>query len=98
MSKPYFLWDYNLDDEDAKKILRQGDEYEKRWLVARILEHAHFRDVFDYLTAEDISEIFSKLKLRPATKRYWQRALNAWGYDVEECGDFVLTDGQKSGL
>lgn len=82
MSKPYFLWDYNLSDKEVKEILSQGDEFEKRWLVARILEHAHFRDVFDYLTLEDISGIFSKLKLRPVTRRYWQRALNAWGYDV----------------
>ncbi len=82
MSKPYFLWDYNLSDEDVKKILRQGDEYEKRWLIARILEHAHFRDVFDYLKLEDIVKFFSKLKLRPVTRRYWQRALNVWGYDV----------------
>lgn len=82
MPKPYFLWDYNLDDKDVKKILKQGDEHEKRWLIARILEHAHFRDVFKYLTLKDILGIFPKLRLRPATQRYWRRALNAWGYDV----------------
>lgn len=82
MPKPYFLWDYNLDDKDVKKILKQGDEHEKRWLVARILEHAHFRDVFKYLTLKDILVIFPKLRLRPVTQRYWRRALNAWGYDV----------------
>lgn len=82
MSKPYFLWDYNLSDKEVKKILRQGDEYEKRWLIARILEHAHFRDVFDYLRPKDIVEFFARLKLRPVTRRYWQRALNAWEYNV----------------
>lgn len=82
MSKPYFLWDYDLTENQVKKILRRGDDSEKRWLIARILEHAHFNDVFQYLSLTDILAYFSKLKMRPVIRQYWQRALLAWGYHV----------------
>ncbi len=82
MSKPYFLWDYDLSDTGVKKILQQGSDMEKRWLIARILQHAHFRDVFSYLTLDEILAFFPKLKLRPVTRTYWQRAFAAWGYHV----------------
>lgn len=82
MEKPYFLWDYNIAAGKIKKILSSSDETAKRWLAARILEHAHFRDVFKFLTVGQITNIFPKLKLRPRSRLYWQRALNAWGYHV----------------
>lgn len=82
MNKPYFLWDYNLSEDDVKRILCQGNESERCWLAARILEHAHFDDVFKYLNLKEITESLPKLKLRPATQRYWQRALSVWGHDV----------------
>lgn len=82
MLKPYFLWDYNLSEKDVKRILRQGSEYEKHWLTARILEHAHFDDVFQYLNIKQIVKLFPKLKMRPIMRQYWQRALSVWGYNV----------------
>lgn len=80
--KPYFMWDYDMTEADVHQLLRTGSDDEKRWLIARILEHAHFRDVFQWLMIQDIVTFFSQLKLRPITKQYWQRALTAWGYHV----------------
>lgn len=82
MAKPYFLWDYDLNENQVKKILHRGSDYEKCWLIARILEHAHFDDVFQYLTPKEVFAYFPKLKMRPVIKNYWQRALSAWGYHV----------------
>ncbi len=82
MEKPYFLWDYPQSTVKIKKILSSSDKTAKKWIVARILEHAHFRDVFKFLTIEQVTDVFSKLKLRPKNRLYWQRALNAWGYNV----------------
>jgi hypothetical protein len=82
MKRPYFLWDYDLTEEKTRKILRQGTDSEKCWLMARILEHAHFNDVFQYLTLKNILAYFPRLKMRPVIREYWQRALLAWGYHV----------------
>lgn len=78
MNKPYFLWDYDLSEKDVKRILREGDDFEKRWLIARILESAHFRDVWKYLSLNEVREIFPRLKLKKPIKKAWQRAFKAW--------------------
>lgn len=80
--KPYFLWDYDLTETDVRQILHSGSASEKYWLIARILEHAHFRDIWRFLSLEDIVSVFTHLKLRSTTKQYWFRALTVWGYNV----------------
>lgn len=80
---PYFLWDYNLNDEQIRGILHGHNEVEKAWLVGRILTHAKFDDVWKYLTVEDIVDIFPKLQLPKKIKQDWERALMIWGYNVQ---------------
>lgn len=82
MNTPYFLWDYNLNDEQVLAILHGDNETERQWLIGRILTHARFDDVWKYLTIEDIVKNFSKLRLPTQTKNAWSNALNVWGYHV----------------
>lgn len=82
MKKPYFLWDYDMSEKDVRKILKEGDEFSRRWLIARILSSANFKDVFNYLTIKDILDIFPKLKMRKEITQAWERAFSAWGYHV----------------
>ena len=79
---PYFLWDYDLSEQEVKKILKKGDEFSRRWLVARILSHARFQDVFKYLSLREIMAIFPKLKMRKEVEKCWQRAFAAWNCHV----------------
>jgi len=78
--RPYFIWDYDLTEEDFQNLLKNGSEREKQWAVTRVLEHAHFSDVFNYLSVNDILIYLPKLKMRSVMRQYWQRALSAWGY------------------
>lgn len=82
MGKHYFLWDYNLTDDQIHAILSGDNEVEKLWLTARILTHAKFEDVWRYLSLKNIAKTFSKLRLPKKTKQAWQQALNVWGYHV----------------
>lgn len=82
MGKHYFLWDYNLTDDQIHAILSGDNEVEKLWLTARILTHAKFEDVWRYLSLKNIAKTFSKLRLPQKTKQAWQLALNVWGYHV----------------
>ncbi len=79
---PYFLWDYDLSENQIRKILHGNNEVEKLWLITRIITHAKFDDIWQYLTVADIVRVFSKLRLPLKSKRNWQRALNVWGYHV----------------
>lgn len=83
MKRLYFLWDYDLTEKDVRKILKHGDDFTKRWLVARILSSANFKDVFKYLTIEEILNIFPRLKMRKEITQAWERAFAAWGYHVQ---------------
>lgn len=80
--RPYFLWDYDFTEEDVRRMLREGDETTKLWLIARILQSASYKDVFKYLTVKQIIEYFPRLRMRPTMKKYWHRALSTWGYHV----------------
>lgn len=82
MNKPYFIWDYDLDERRIRAILRGNNEVEKLWLTAKILTHARFEDIWKYLKAEDIVKLFPKLRLPPKIKQNWQYTLNVWGYHV----------------
>lgn len=82
MKTPYFLWDYNLNDAQIQTILHGQNEVEKKWLIGRILTHAHYRDIFKYLTISEIVHYFPKLSLPKTVKDAWQRALRTWEYHV----------------
>lgn len=82
MNKLYFLWDYDIDEKQIRAILRGTNEMEKEWLIARLLTHAKFEDVWKYLNTKDIIKAFPKLRLPPRVKQAWQHALTVWGYHV----------------
>ena len=82
MNTPYFLWDYDLNENQIRKILHGSNEVEKSWIMTRIMTHAKFEDIWQYFTLEDVVKAFPKLRLPPKNKQYWQRALNVWGYHV----------------
>jgi hypothetical protein len=75
---PYFLWDYDLTEKQVKKIIKQGDEFSRIWLIGRILESARYKDVWRYLSLNEILKIFPKLKLKKPVKEAWLNAFRAW--------------------
>jgi hypothetical protein len=79
---PYFIWDYDLSEEQIRKILHGENEIEKLWITTRIITHAKFEDVWKYLTAQDIVKVLPRLRLSSKTRQDWERALRIWGYHV----------------
>lgn len=79
---PYFLWDYDLTEEQVKGIVRGKNDVERRWILGRILTSARYDDVWKYVTIDDIVSELPKLRLRPGVEQAWRRALTVWGYRV----------------
>lgn len=77
-NRPYFLWDYDLTDDQVRDILRGPNEFDRQWLLARILESAKYEDVWKYTTLTEIKEVYPHLKLRKPIQRAWDLALNVW--------------------
>lgn len=82
MDTPYFLWDYDLSENQIRKILHGSNQTEKLWLMTRIMTHAKFEDIWKYFALEDIVRVFPKLRLPLKARQNWQRALHIWGYHV----------------
>lgn len=80
--RPYFIWDYDIDNNQIRAILRGDNETEKLWLTSRIMLHAKFEDIWKYISVKDIVKVFKKLRLPPKIKQRWQYSLNVWGYHV----------------
>ena len=75
----YFLWDYDISDEDIRRILNSGSSSEKAWIITRILEYAKWDDIWRYLTVADIRENFEHLRFRrPQDSELWAYALDRW--------------------
>lgn len=76
--RPYFLWDYDLTDQDVRRILQGENETEKIWMMSRILESARYEDVWKYLSLRELRERFPELKLKPPIRQVWEHALQVW--------------------
>ena len=77
--RPYFFWDYEITDEEIRRILRDGIPSEKAWVISRILEYAKWDDIWRYLTLADIRENFADLHFRRSQDReLWAYALDRW--------------------
>ena len=76
-----FLWDYDLSEEDVRRILREGTPVERGWLIGRILEYAPWEEIWHYLTPEQIERDFERIRFRSEREReLWAYALKRWLY------------------
>jgi hypothetical protein len=76
--RPYFFWDYEITDE-VRAILRDGEPFDKAWVISRILEHATWDDIWRYLTVIDIRTNFESLHFRRSQdQELWAYALDRW--------------------
>lgn len=74
-----FLWDYDLSEEEVRKILREGTPAERAWLIGRILEYAPWEEIWRYLTPRQIARDFDHIRFRSTRDReLWEYALKRW--------------------
>lgn len=75
--RPSFLWDYDLSRGELFEILN-GPQRKRLWLVAKILEHGSWSEIWEFLNVNIIQADMSLLRLTPKTRRFWERALRLW--------------------
>jgi hypothetical protein len=55
MARPYFIWNADLSDADVRAILVGArGELEQAQMIAHIMQHARFEDVWKYVAVVDI--------------------------------------------
>ena len=89
--RPYFIWDYDINEEQVWEILRGDNETRKVWLISRILQYARWDDIWKYLTLDDVREYFDRIHWRfPFIKDIWAHALEVWNQKDWGLTEFYL--------
>jgi hypothetical protein len=89
-TRPYFIWNADLTEEDVRRILAEGSDYSRVQLMSTILQVARFEDIWKYLSPRDVQKWFWQIRWRDADVReHWKHALTLWGYPPDECPDPV---------
>ena len=77
-NRPYFLWDYDLSEDDVHNILRDGTFGDKNWLLSRILESAKYEDFWKYTSLSEVRQMMPILKIKKPIRQAWEYALSIW--------------------
>jgi predicted nucleotidyltransferase len=99
--RAYFFWDYDLSEEDVRRILTGGDPYERAWVISRLLEAARWDDIWTYITVDDIRRHWDDLTFRaPYFREAWEHALVVWartpgGGDASACAGLGMTEASR---
>jgi hypothetical protein len=77
--RPYFVWDYDYDEDDIRAMLYGDNEYQRAWAISRILSHVAYPEIWRYVTVPMIRRDWERLALwPPERKELWRRALDIW--------------------
>ncbi len=79
--RPYFVWDYDLTDDQVRAILAGENEFEKIQMMTRIVESARFEDIWRYLTLSQVCQHWHQIapRMRREIRDVWAWALEVWG-------------------
>lgn len=74
-----YFWDYPITKTHLKKILagKEGD-LDKIWAFSRLLESTPYAEIWNYISLDELRNIFPKLKLKKPIQKAWERALAVW--------------------
>ena len=75
--RPSFLWEYDLTNGEIHEIL-EGPQSKRLWLVAKILEHGKWDEIWKYLTVEGIAADLPHLRLPEKSFNHWHYAMDRW--------------------
>jgi hypothetical protein len=87
MARPYFIWNADLSDADVRAILVGArGELEQAQMIAHIMQHARFEDVWKYVAVVDIVQhwpLIQRMLWPRESRELWQWALRVWGHHVQ---------------
>lgn len=77
---PYFMWDYQYTVGEIKKMLAEGDENQRLWLIAKIMRDARYSDVWKFISLQDFLKYRERLMRGRLglQKDFWQFMYSRW--------------------
>jgi hypothetical protein len=77
--RPYFLWDCDLTLQEFERKLLDPDPDVRAYLVGKLMRQAKPDDVFQFVTARTIRELWPRLvRYLGRTRDFWTWIFEAW--------------------
>lgn len=71
----YFFPDAKVTADELRHILRQGAAQQRAWAISHLLRYAVWDDIWNYVTRDEVREVFPDLDLPENLRNAWGRML-----------------------
>jgi hypothetical protein len=71
----YFFPDQKVTAEEVRRMLRQGTEEQRAWVISHLLRYAQWDDIWAFVSREEVKEVFPTLDLPENLRQAWARML-----------------------
>ncbi|HVS00650.1 MAG TPA: hypothetical protein VMW27_28785 [Thermoanaerobaculia bacterium] len=71
----YFFPDQKVTAEEVRRLLRQGTEEQRAWVISHLLRYAQWDDIWAFVSREEVKEVFLTLDLPENLRQAWARML-----------------------
>ncbi len=77
--RPYFLWDCELDISQFRQRLQNPNLDVRAYFIGKLMRQAKPDDVFEFVSAKTIREMWPRLERFLGDKRpFWEWLFSAW--------------------
>ena len=71
----YFFPDQEVTESELREVLGGDSVARRAWAVSHLLRYAQWEDIWDYVSRDDVREIFAELDLPENLRQAWARML-----------------------
>lgn len=71
----YFFPDQKITEPEVLHLLHQGTREQRAWVISHLLRYAQWDDIWNYVTREEVKEVFPDLDLPENLRQAWGRML-----------------------
>ena len=71
----YFFPDREVTVEELRDILRKGTVEQRSWAISNLLRYVQWDDIWNYVSRDEVREIFPSLDLPENLRQAWGRML-----------------------
>ena len=80
--RPWFIWDVPITEAELRERLKHADADTRAQWQGRIMREARYREVWEYLTIEDILANWEHIRRHLGRRRtFWEFLLQGWRKD-----------------
>jgi hypothetical protein len=77
--RPYFMWDDDLEHDELVRLLAEGTDAQRAYLIGKIMRQAKPDDVFEYVKLVDIGRLWPQIvRYLGHTRDFWTWLLGRW--------------------